>query len=964
MAKDKETSVKKGFQLEELASFGERTSLYAPFRVLGLVTSDGSPNSTGEAAPKPCLYELGIAPFVIIPIGRCLQLYDGRTLRLLSLSNPFPARITATAHLGRERMVVATERDLFIAEQLRLCAQIPNVHQGRISGLLSFQNGVFVSIDSVERCLRIFNRDNELIGEVFFGEDFTPNGRIIHPPTFLDTVCVGSEQGRLALVDIHRGRVTQTYNFSALGAVTALAESPALDIIGVGFQSGSVVVFDIRHSRVIDQYDARTYLPVGAVAAVNALCFRNDDPQAFPHLLSIHAQGTLCVYDLDRQRLLETMDRIHTGPCRMACFYRKEPILLTIGDDDNRMNMYVCDSPSGVPRLLKYRAGHRAPPTRVRFLGEDYRQLISSGSADQQLRVTSTISSYHHRELSQLTQRIRRARKRMRKHRKENLDQEPDEHTLEDHSEQELLLPPVTDFAVSDARRNDPNFANLVTCHLGSADVYTWRYEQNHRFRHILQYRGDIPEAFDSSTATCVSISTCGHFAAVGLSIGHIDLYNLQSGSHRWRITNAHRPGGVAGTAFDGSGGLLASVGTHDGRLNIYRHQTREKLIEIRTGSPSLHLIWSAVSDLLAFSCANDFSIKVYEPLSGRCVRELNGHTARITDLCFSSATDGRQILSTSLDGTLRTWDLVAGRCVDVLRMTAAPTSCAMSPKGDFIVTTNVGRIGVYMWLCKAYYRGPAEQGNLVALSALSHDGANHEELWLRHPVRLPDLATRWHPLDRTELEAIPVEDHQSGCLSLTIEPPEDGHSGVVFSNQPETHWLLLPYLDELRERNKPREQAQSTEKELKLRPLVSGLDMNEATALDPAPPSTVHRTLLSQGVESRFVAALEHRDFDAAADLLDTLNPAAADVEIRLLPPHSLDKALAFFTFRLQSEHHFELTQAQLRVFLDEHAESIMQNVALQGEASKCLQLLESSWLRCEDTLSHVLFLCEHLRG
>jgi U3 small nucleolar RNA-associated protein 21 len=961
MTKQKEKLPTEPVSSEELAELAERTSLYAPFRVLGLVTNDGSPGSSGAAAPKPCCYELGVAPFVIVPIGRCLQLYDGRSLRLLGLSNPFPSSITATAHLGRERLVVATEHDLFITDQLRPCLRLPYAHRGRIAGLFSFQNGIFIAVDSVERCLRVFSRDNEITGEVFFGEDLTPNGLVIHPPAFLDVVCVGSKEGRLALVDIHQQRVKQTVDFTAFGPITTLAESPALDIIGIGFENGNIVVFDVRRSRIVDQYDARTYLPVGTSAAVNALCFRNDEPQAFPHLLSIHAQGTLCIYDLDQQRLLETIDRIHNGPCRMACFYRREPILLTVGDEDNRMNMYICDSPGGVPRLLKFRAGHRAPPTRVRFLGDDHRQLVSGGSADQQLRVTSTITSYQHREFSQMTQKTRRARKRIRQSEKERRYQQIVDFVPESDPERELLLPPVTDFAISDARQHDPDFANLITCHLGTADVYTWRYEGNHRFRHILQYRDDVPEQVDTGTATCVSISTCGHFAAVGLSTGHIDLFNLQSGSHRWRIMNAHQPGGVAGVAFDGSGGLLASVGTHEGRLAIYRHQTRERVMEILIGSPCLHLIWSPVSDLIAISCADDFSIRVYDPANGRCVRELGGHTARITDLCFSPVTDGRQILSTALDGTLRTWDLVAGRCIDVLRMTFAPTSCSMSPKGDFVVTTHVGRIGIYMWLCKAYYRGPREQGNLVALATLGQGEASLEQLWMRHPVRLPDLATCWHPTSLTESEMTSEERDASRCLSITIEPPGDEHFGVVFSNQPETYWMLLPFLNKLHARNRPPEQSSFDAKGRNLASLAS--ESFHADLMTTFPRGGSGASSMNDD-ESVFVAALKHHDYEAAAGLLDTLNPAAADVELRLLPTSIINNALDFFTARLQKEHHFELVQAQLRTFLDEHVDRIMQNPALRDKVSSCLQVLEKSWQRSEDTLSRLIFLSGYLRG
>lgn len=956
-----------GLEEGELVALGQRTSLYAPFRVLGLVTCEGSGRMLGgTSSPKPCFYELGIAPFVVVPLGRCLQLYDGRTLRLLSLSNALPSRITAVAHLGRERLVVATQHSLHITEQLRSRVSIETAPGGCIVGLYAFGNGVFVAVDAGERCARTYNRDNELVSEVFFGEDITPNGLIVHPPTMLDVVCIGSDQGRIALVDICHSRILQTLDFSKHGAVTALSESPALDIIGMGFHDGSVIIYDIGRGSILDQYNLRMHLPLGTSLTVNALCFRNDDANAFPHLFSFHSDGSLCIYDLEARRVLDTIPRLHRGPCRMAFFYPREPILLTIGDEDNRMNMFICDSPSGAPRLLKYRAGHRAPPTRIRFIGEDYRQLISAGCSDQQLRVTSTVVSHHHRELSQVTTRLRRARKRARQMQHERAIEASDEFALdEDDPDTASLLPPVTDFAVSEARQNDPDLANLVTCHLGRSEAYTWRYAENHRYRHVLRFRGDASTDLDQGTATCVSISTCGHFAAVGLSVGHVDLFNLQSGLHRWRIRDAHHPGGVAGVAFDGSGGLLASLGSHDGRLGIYRHQSREKVADIVVHSPGLQLIWSPVSDLLAVSCADDFSIKVFEAASGRCVRWLRGHAARITDICFSCQADGRQILSTSLDGTLRTWDLVAGRCVDVLRMAAAPTSCAMSPRGDFIVTTHVGHIGICMWHCKAYYRGPSEQGNMVALSSRAGNGLDVEALWRRHAVQLPDLAMSWDPVVSAVADATASPENNPRCVSLTVEPIDDAHCGVVFSSQPESYWLLLPYLDEIKEQNKATRESDSvTGTQKPPPPLVAELHDGYREAADASvSPGIEDRRPLPDSIASSFVDALQRADFATAAKRLDALTPAAADVEIRLLPAEALADALSFFTWRLQSERDFELAQAQLRVFLNEHAELIMKEPALQHGASKCLRALDSSWLRCEDTLSKVLFLCQYLR-
>jgi WD40 repeat protein len=46
--------------------------------------------------------------------------------------------------------------------------------------------------------------------------------------------------------------------------------------------------------------------------------------------------------------------------------------------------------------------------------------------------------------------------------------------------------------------------------------------------------------------------------------------------------------------------------------------------------------------------------LHVYDSMTGQCLRRLQGHERRITDLAFSA--DGKHLLSTSLDGTVRVW--------------------------------------------------------------------------------------------------------------------------------------------------------------------------------------------------------------------------------------------------------------------------------------------------------------------
>jgi len=47
-----------------------------------------------------------------------------------------------------------------------------------------------------------------------------------------------------------------------------------------------------------------------------------------------------------------------------------QPVLMTSGGD-NSVKQWIFDNQDGTARLLKFRAGHSAPPTHVTFYGRD-----------------------------------------------------------------------------------------------------------------------------------------------------------------------------------------------------------------------------------------------------------------------------------------------------------------------------------------------------------------------------------------------------------------------------------------------------------------------------------------------------------------------------------------------------------------------------------------------------------------
>ena len=102
-------------------------------------------------------------------------------------------------------------------------------------------------------------------------------------------------------------------------------------------------------------------------------------------------------------------------------------------------------------------------------------------------------------------------------------------------------------------------------------------------------------------------------------------------------------------------------------------------------------------SNLLAIAF-DDLTVRVVDIETTKTVREYVGHRNRITDLCFTA--DGRWIVTSSLDGTIRTWDVVSGSMIDVMKLGdgGIATSISFSPTGDFLATAHADKVGIFLW--------------------------------------------------------------------------------------------------------------------------------------------------------------------------------------------------------------------------------------------------------------------------
>ncbi|KAJ9167353.1 hypothetical protein P3X46_022014 [Hevea brasiliensis] len=888
--------------------------IFEPYRVIGCITS---------SVPFS-VQRLGTETFVTVSVGKAFQVYNCAKLNLVLVSPQLPKKIRAFASY-RDFTFAAYGNHIAVFKRTQQVATWSR-HSAKVNLLLLFGDHILsVDVDGNMFIWGFKGLEENLapIGHIMLDNKFTPTC-LMHPDTYLNKVVLGSQEGTLQLWNISTKK--KLYEFKGWNSsITSCVSSPALDVIAIGCADGKIHVHNIRCDEELVTFSHATR------GAVTALCFSTDGQ---PLLASGGSSGVISIWNLEKRRLQSVIREAHDNSIISLHFFANEPVLMS-ASADNSIKMWIFDTSDGDPRLLRFRSGHSAPPHCIRFYANG-RHILSAGQ-DRAFRLFSIIQDQQSRELSQ-----RHVSKRAKKLRVK---------------EEELKLKPVIAFDCAEIRERD--WCNVVTCHMDTAQAYVWRLQNFVLGEHILK---PCPE--NPTPVKACAISACGNFAVLGTAGGWIERFNLQSGISRGsyldvseRRSCAHE-GEVVGVACDSTNTLMISAGYH-GDVKVWDFKGRELQSRWEVGCSLVKIVHHRLNGLLA-TVADDLVIRLFDVEALRMVRKFEGHTDRATDLSFSE--DGKWLLSSSMDGTLRIWDVILARQIDAIRVDVPITALSLSPNLDILATAHVDQNGVYLWVNQSMFSG----------ASVVDSYASGKEVV---SVKLPSVSSMEGSQFQDSVEPIakrPQHDEASVLPTFSQQIPEL----VTLSLLPKSQWQGLINLDIIKVRNKPVEPPKKPVNAPFFLPSISSL--SGEVLFKPSEPMNEEKDTKTDELEnnqrkldrpsSQFLQILQSsakmKNFSAFTDYMKGLSPSTLDMELRMLQIIdeddqqelekraefiSIELLLDYFIHEIACRNNFEFVQAVIRLFLKIHGETIRSQSKFHDKAGKLLETQCEVWQRMD---------------
>lgn len=185
----------------------------------------------------------------------------------------------------------------------------------------------------------------------------------------------------------------------------------------------------------------------------------------------------------------------------------------------------------------------------------------------------------------------------------------------------------------------------------------------------------------------------------VGLSNGVFELHQLPEFQMLHTLSISHLP--ITAMAFNAKGDWIAMGCADLGQLLVWEWRSETYVLKQQGHYFDIATASFSPDGALIATGADDNKVKIFQMSSGFCFVTFSDHTAPVTALQFLPA--GQAVLSASLDGTVRAFDLVRYRN---FRTMTTPTpvqfsSLAVDPAGEVVCAGSTDTFQIFVWSLK-----------------------------------------------------------------------------------------------------------------------------------------------------------------------------------------------------------------------------------------------------------------------
>ena len=332
-----------------------------PYRSLGMYTDNN----------RIHYFKRGVERFMLTSNKYSFIIYNLEKLRIERISPPIEKKITA---LYPYKTKVFTG----IGNKVQLWEKIHIIKE--FDGNKTDENDLIKQIMTFENILLFITLRGDLFIYQIHSGELVSKLEIkieifIHPITYLNKILFSVKSERyeeelnkyepnLILYDINEEKEVTNYKefFSNKNSkINLFEQSPVIDIIAINFDDGDIFLFNLKKNKII--------MKLNSQYRITSMTFSSCNDMTHSLLVTSCDNGVINIWDLNKKSIHYSITNDFTNVSNVM-FLHEEPIMIATSEQDNSIKMYKFEKNTSIPQILKFRTGHRACPSHIRFYGE------------------------------------------------------------------------------------------------------------------------------------------------------------------------------------------------------------------------------------------------------------------------------------------------------------------------------------------------------------------------------------------------------------------------------------------------------------------------------------------------------------------------------------------------------------------------------------------------------------------